>query len=274
VNQENEAPPIFQASVALPDSAERLAAMEARLGCTFHDRSLLLQALLHRSAVLEWERDGKPALPLPSNERLEFLGDAILSMLVAHYAFRRFPEYDEGKLTEVRSALVRRSSLAILAEDLDLGNLMYMGRAEQRSGGRGRATVLAEALEAVLAAVFLDQGLLQAEAFLERQLTGKVELLLSRAHTLNPKSRLQELAQAHLRVMPRYTLVERRGPDHDSRFEVEARAGDYTTRGEGASKQEAEQEAAQALLTLLAPLVEAEAARDAQEVNTERQEQA
>ena len=231
----------------LPNIDERLAAAEARLGVTFIDRRLLLQALLHRSLVLERERDGQQPLTLASNERLEFLGDAVLSMLVAHLAFRRFPDADEGRLTEIRSGLVRRSTLAVLAERLDLGRLMYMGRQETRSGGRGRATVLAEAFEAVLAAVFLDQGLEAAERFIERQLEGQVEALLAHAGGLNAKSRLQEAAQAHLRVIPEYTLLQRSGPAHDSRFVAEVRAGAYRALGEGSSRRLAEQDAAQRL---------------------------
>lgn len=232
----------------LPNVDERLAAAEARLDVAFRDRRLLLQALLHRSLVLERERDGRPPLILDSNERLEFLGDAVLSMLVAHYAFRRYPDADEGRLTEIRSALVRRSTLAVLAERLDLGRLMYMGRQETRSGGRGRATVLAEAIEAVLAAVFLDQGLTAAERFLERQLEDHVDALLARVDGLNAKSRLQEAAQQHLRLIPEYALLERTGPAHDSRFVVEVRAGAFQAQGQGSSKRLAEQDAAHRLL--------------------------
>ncbi|HWE62709.1 MAG TPA: ribonuclease III [Chloroflexota bacterium] len=232
----------------LADAAVRIAQAERRFGVAFQDRRLLLQALLHRSYVLEREREGRPALALASNERLEFLGDAVLSMLIAQYAFHTFPDYDEGRLTEVRSALVRRSTLAMLAEGLGLSDLLYMGRAEQRRGGRGHATVLAEAFEAVLAAIFLDQGLARAETFLADQLRDRIDAFLERAGGLNAKSRLQEYAQAELRLIPHYTLLERRGPAHDSRFDVEARAGEHTATGTGTSIQAAEQDAARILL--------------------------
>lgn len=235
----------------LPGAARRVAEAERRLGIVYQDPQLLLQALLHRSYVLERERDGQPPLALQSNERLEFLGDAVLSMLVAHYAYTQYPDYDEGRLTELRSALVRRSTLAVMAADLGLGDLLYMARTEQRRGGRGHATVLAEAFEAVLAALYLDQGPGQAAAFIDRHLAGRVDSLLARAGSLNAKSRLQEFAQAHLRVIPRYALLERRGPAHDSRFDVEVVVGEHRATGTGTSIQAAEQAAARALLEVL-----------------------
>jgi ribonuclease III len=237
--------------VALPDAPDRVAAMEAKLGCSFNDRSLLLQALVHRSALLERQRDGVEMSGLASNERLEFLGDAVLSMLIAHYSYLSFPDYDEGRLTEVRAALVRRSTLGILAEQLGIGELVYMGRAERKQGGRGRATVLAEAFEALVAALFLDQGLASARQFVADLLDGQVPSLLERAGTLNAKSRLQELAQSNQWALPRYRLIQRTGPAHDSRFTVEVQAGDHGGTGAGPSRQAAEQRAAQELLTTL-----------------------
>jgi ribonuclease-3 len=242
----------------LPDAPLRVAALSQRLGITFHQPALLLQALLHRSAVLESEREGRPEAGVPSNERLEFLGDAVLNMLMALLAFRQFTDYDEGRLTAVRTALVRRSTMAILAESIGLGEFVYMGRAEAKGDTRGRATVLAEAMEAVLGAIFLDQGLECAERFLATALEGRIDTLLARADTLNPKSQLQEFAQARLHVIPQYFLLSRRGPDHDSRFEVEVRMGDFVGRGEGSSKQGAEQQAARTVLALLARLGSAE----------------
>jgi ribonuclease-3 len=212
---------------------------------------LLVQALLHRSAVLERERDGREVPSIASNERLEFLGDAVLSMLVAHYAYVTFPEYGEGMLTEVRAALVRRSTLAIVADSLGLGDLVYMGRAERKPGTRGRTTVLAEALEALVAAVFLDQGLERARLFVIDTFGGQIPSLLERAGSLNAKSRLQQLAQSRKQPIPAYTMLERSGPAHDSRFTVEARVGDVREVGSGTSKQSAEQQAALALLSKL-----------------------
>jgi ribonuclease-3 len=236
---------------SLPGAAERLDALSARLGVEFVHPALLLQALLHRSAVLEAEREGRPTAGIPSNERLEFLGDAVVNLVVARLAFDRFPEHGEGGLTEVKTGLVRRSTMAVLAESLGLGDLVYMGRAEAKGESRGRATVLAEAMEAVVGAIFLDQGFDRAEQVLLAELSPRLEALLERSIGLNAKSRLQELAQSRLHSMPHYTLLARRGPDHDSRFQVEARVGDHAAQGEGSSKQAAEQHAAGVLLAML-----------------------
>jgi ribonuclease-3 len=272
-NGPEESTPPLEDYYSLPDAAGRVLAAERRLGITFQDRQLLLQALLHRSYVLERERDGLSPLPLQSNERQEFLGDAVLGMLVAQFAYRHYPDHDEGQLTEIRSALVRRSTLALIAEDLRLSELLYMGRTEQRRSGRGHATVLAEAFEAILAAVYLDQGLERAEAFLSAQLSGRIDMLLMRAGGLNPKSQLQEYAQAHIHAMPRYVLLERRGPAHDSRFDVRAVVGDYWANGTGTSIQAAEQNAARALLDLLSSSAGADTAADTSSTHASVEEQ-
>jgi ribonuclease-3 len=177
-------------------------------------------------------------------------------MLVAEHAFCNFREYDEGRLTEVRAALVRRSTLALLAEELGIADLVYMGRSERKPGSRGRMTVLAEALEAVAAALYLDQGLDVARRFVFRLLEGRIPYLLQRADALNPKSRLQHVAQSQLRQLPTYVLLGRTGPAHDSRFTVEARVGDYHATGHGTSKQGAEQRAAQMVLEQIQSLLD------------------
>jgi ribonuclease-3 len=240
-----------EAAGVAQDLDQRVSALEERLGLQFANRALAAQALLHRSAVLERERESQPALNQPSNERLEFLGDAVANLLLADFAFHHFPDYDEGRLTEIRSALARRSSMAIFAQSIDLGSLVVMSRAEARSGTRGHATVLAEAMEAVLAAVYLDQGFAAAATLMRRMLAECGETLLHRAESANAKSRLQELAQVSLRMVPTYTLIERSGPPHDSRFDVEASVGDLSATGRGTSRQAAEQNAAAALLSRL-----------------------
>lgn len=232
----------------LPGAASRIQAMEAILGFAFHDRALLLQALLHRSAVIERQRDGDPEPEMASNERLEFLGDAVLNMLIARYAFDAFPDYDEGRLTELRAALVRRSTLGLLADSIDLASCIYMGRSERKAGARGKMTVLAEGLEALVAAIYLDRGLETTGAFVARLLRDRVPELVERAGSLNAKSRLQEFAQTHLRVIPTYALIGSSGPAHDARFTVEVVAGPYRAHGSGTSKQGAEQRAALTLL--------------------------
>ena len=233
------------------DAAERVVRAEQCLGARFRDSGLLLQALVHRSYVLERERDGLDPIAIPSNERLEFLGDAVAGLLVARLAFETFPDYDEGQLTVVRSALVRRSTLALLAEEIGLGDLLYTGRAEQNRNGKGYATVLGEAFEAVLAALYLDQGLAQAQRFLFSRLEGRIHHFLERATRLNAKSALQEYAQAQLRMIPVYELLARSGPPHESRFSVQVQLGEFTETATGSSIRGAEQEAAQRLLRRL-----------------------
>ena len=236
---------------ALADVDHRIADLEARLNLRFADRALPVQALVHKSALIERSRAGQPLPDISSNERLEFLGDSVLTLLVSHLVYDRFPDFDEGRLTEARSALVRRSTLARLAESLGLANLVYMSVDVLRGDSRGRATVLAEAFEAVLGAIYLDHGFEAARQFVAGQYAGRIDELVAQMSLVNAKSRLQEKSQAILREVPRYSLLSRRGPDHDSRFEVEVRAGPYVERGEGSSKQAAEQSAARALLDVL-----------------------
>lgn len=235
----------------LVDGPARVRSLEERLGVRFLNQDLPAQALLHRSAVLEQERAGRTVDWLPSNERLEFLGDAIVNALVAHLVFERFPDGDEGMLTEARSALVRRSTFALLAEDLGLGDVVYMASAERRAAGQGRATVLAEAFEAVIGAVYLDQGWEAARTLAHRSIMGRLDEVLAAIGEGNPKARLQELGQVRMGVLPEYALLERRGPDHASSFRVEARIESFSAVGEGTSRKRAEQSAARALMEVL-----------------------
>ncbi len=238
------------------DAAARVGALEDRLALRFSAPKLAAQALLHRSVVLEQERAGSPLDWLPSNERLEFLGDAVLNAMAARMVFDRYPDWDEGRLTEARSALVRRAVFARLAEDLGLGDLVYMGSAELRGDGRGRATVLGEALEAVMGAVYLDHGWDTAYRVANDLLEPLFASLRDAIGQDNAKARLQALSQARFTALPEYVLVERRGPDHAGSFRIAARAGGKQAEGEGSSRKRAEQAAAGALLSLLEGLEE------------------
>ncbi|MGH2345300.1 MAG: ribonuclease III, partial [Chloroflexota bacterium] len=229
--------------------------LESRLGIRFSRSELAARALLHRSVVLEQERAGKPLDWLPSNERLEFLGDAVLNAMAARMVYDRFPEWDEGRLTEARSVLVRRATFAQLAEDLGLGDLVYMGSAERRGDGRGRATVLGEAFEAVVGAVYLDQGWDAAQRLALSAIEPRFAALIASIGQGNPKARLQMLSQARFGELPEYALVERRGPDHAGSFRVEVRAGPYMAEGEGTSRKRAEQAAANALIERVGDLL-------------------
>ena len=229
-----------------------LDTLEKSLHHQFANRELLQQALTHSSFARE------SLDPTGDNEQLEFLGDAVLNAMAARMVFDRYPYWDEGRLTEARSALVRRAVFARLAEDLGLGDLVYMASAESRGDGRGRATVLGEALEAVMGAVYLDHGWETALRVANGLLEPLFATLQAEMGQDNAKARLQALSQARFTALPEYALIERRGPDHAGSFRVEARAGGKQAEGEGSSRKRAEQAAAGALLSLLAEGADAE----------------
>jgi ribonuclease-3 len=248
---ESDVPTPAWARGPIADAPDRVRALEARLALCFSTPRLAAQALLHRSVVLEQERAGCPLDWLPSNERLEFLGDAVLNAMAARMVYDRFPTWDEGRLTEARSALVRRASFAQLADDLGLGDLVYMGSAELRGDGRGRATVLGEAFEAVVGAVYIDHGWETAERLAHSMLEPRFASLMASIGQDNAKAHLQVLSQARFGGLPEYALVERRGPDHAGSFRVEVRVGGARAEGGGTSRKRAEQAAARALLDIL-----------------------
>lgn len=213
----------------------------------FKNSALLRQALIHSSYVNE-----NPELAPQSNERLEFLGDAVLGLIVADELFAAHPEQDEGTLTELRSHLVRRDTLAKAARRLKLGEELLLGKGEEAGGGRGRPTNLAHAYEALVGAIFLDGGFTSARRFVRRSLSPEFELGGDQAVPLDPKSQLQEITQALYQSTPRYRLVGTEGPDHARRFTVEVLIDDRVLgTGDGRSKQEAEKEAARTALARL-----------------------
>lgn len=218
--------------------------LEERLGVRFRDRSLLQRALTHRSYLNE-----NPAYPFPHNERLEFLGDAIVDFLVGEYLFNRFPEMQEGELTALRAALVRTEALATFARAIDLGRFLLLGRGEESSGGRDRALLLAGAFEALVGAIYLDQGLDVTRDWLLALVTPAARQAVTGAYSKDPKSLLQEVAQAELSITPQYRTVAESGPDHAKEFTVQVLLGDEV-RGEGTgrSKQAAAQNAARVAL--------------------------
>jgi len=224
-----------------------LSALQTMLGLSFNDPSLLEQALVHSSYVNE-----NPGLALTSNERLEFLGDAILGLVVAEKLYQDFPQFTEGKMTRLRSALVRRDTLSRMAEAIELGDYLYLGKGEEASGGRHKPANLAGALEAVIAAVFLDQGLAAARSFVLSLLGKELQKVISQGIRADHKSQLQELIQARQQQTPTYHVIEAVGPDHDRRFTVEVKVGDTVLgRGSGKGKRAAEAEAARSALQRL-----------------------
>ena len=236
-----------------------LARLQHRIGVTFSDENLLLSALTHPSYVNEY-----PDCPVPDSERLEFLGDAVLNYLTADYLYRRLPGWSEGRLTVLRALVVRTETLSGLARDLDLGEYLLLGKGEEASGGRRRAMNLCAAFEALVGAVAMDKGLDQVRAFFHSLIEPLVEDLQADRRLKDPKSRLQELAQARFHLIPAYRTVAATGPDHAKRFTVEVRlADDPCGRGIGASKRAAQQAAArEALRTKFGEMDEPSGAAD------------
>ena len=224
-----------------------LAVLQEILGVTFNNSSLLEQAVVHSSYINE-----NPVFASSHNERLEFLGDAILGFIVAEKLYQDFPDISEGEMTKLRSALVRRDTLARVAKAVRLGDFLYLGKGEEASGGRGKTANLAGALEAVIAATFLDQGAATTGNLVLRLLGEELAKVVSQGVGVDYKSQLQELTQSRRQLTPTYRLVKAVGPDHDKRFIVEVMAGDMVLgKGAGKNKKLAETEAARSALERL-----------------------
>ena len=223
---------------------EPASELSRRLNLPFSNLSLLTRALTHRSYVNE-NPDS-----LEDNERLEFLGDAVLDFVVGAWVYNRFPEMQEGELTKIRSAIVRNDQLAIFARHLNLGPALRLGRGEYASGGRQRDGLLGSLFEALIGALYLDAGLKAVETFVHPLLEASQEFVLDDIH--DPKSRLQEWAQAEKMGTPQYVTIDSSGPDHAKVFEVQVRIKGVTYgRGHGSSKQVAARIAAQTALESL-----------------------
>ena len=235
---------------------------EKSLNLTFSNKALLQRALTHRSYLNE-----NPNYPLEDNERLEFLGDALLDFITGEYLYHRFPEMPEGRLTNLRSALVRTETLAQFATELNLGAYLFLGRGEEESGGRKRLAILCDAFEAFVGALYLDSGLDTVRQFVYTLIDPALQAILALDTDKDAKSRLQEVAQSHYQLTPIYRTVKEQGPDHAKEFTVEALiGGKIYGRGTGFSKQNAAQAAAQEALQVL----EQELAKTDVTLNVER----
>ena len=221
--------------------------LEEAIGYRFHNISLLQNALTHSSFANErWHNS------LLSNERLEFLGDSILGMLVAEYLYRNFPDRPEGELTRMRADMVCEKTLASVAARIHLGDHLMLGHGEEQGGGRSRDSILADAVESVIAACFLDGGIEAAQRFIRTFIL--VEVPVSQMHNADYKTKLQELVQQKKNQVLSYTLTGESGPDHDKHFTVAVSLnGGMVGQGEGRSKKRAEQEAALAAIRNLFP---------------------
>jgi ribonuclease-3 len=224
-----------------------LRSLQRRLRLRFKDTAILEQALVHRSFLNEALEPGTL-----SNERLEFLGDAVLGLIVARALFVRYPDLPEGRLTELRSHLVKAETLARVAAGLKLGEYLRLGRGEEATGGRTRTLNQARALEAVIGAAFLDRGFRRTETWLLRVLDEEIVALGGGDTAEDAKSRLQHAAQMLFSLTPRYRIVGTEGPDHDKHFTVEVVIGERPFGfGRGRSKRIAEREAAEAALAAI-----------------------
>lgn len=221
--------------------------LERKLGINFSDKSLLDRALTHRSFLNE-----NPDWALEDNERLEFLGDAVLDFVVGEYLYHHFPEGREGELTSLRAALVCTETLANFARQIELGSYLHLGRGEAESGGRERPALLCAAFEALVGALYLDRGIETVAGFMERFIVPAIAQILAQELDKDAKSRLQELSQGRWHLTPIYRTVAERGPAHAKEFTVEVLIGNEVYgQGVGPSKQAAEQAAAEAALTAL-----------------------
>ncbi len=220
--------------------------LEKKLNYRFNNKELAQEACRHSSFVNE-----QPGSHLRDNERLEFLGDAVLNLAVSHMLMKRFPDHPEGDLSRMRANLVNENQLSELAKEIDLGSHLQLGRGERQTGGNEKKSILADAFEAITAAIYLDGGFDASFAFITGKFSAPVEKIERATSNGDFKSRLQELVQTTHQPVPIYTVVKEEGPDHDKTFVVEISVCGIMTTGEGKSKKAAEQEAAKKALQML-----------------------
>lgn len=220
----------------------RYAKLEKKIKVTFNDPKLVDTAFVHKSYMNEHGE-----LKAQHNERLEFLGDAVLELVVTEYLYKKYPKEEEGVLTNWRSALVKGKHLAEIASELDLGLYLYLSRGEERSGGRKKNYILANTLEALIGAIYLDQDYKVSHSFIDSFILKRLEEILKKGLHIDAKSHFQEISQEVTGHTPEYRLVKDEGPDHNKIFVMGAYIGDeFVAEGSGSSKQKAEQEAAAA----------------------------
>lgn len=213
--------------------------LEKKLNITFNNKKLLINALTHRSYLNEND-DVKE-----NNERLEFLGDAVLELIISDHLYRAYPDRAEGDLTSFRSALVRTESLAQASRELDYGKHLRLAKGEEESGGRDKDYILANTFEAILGAIYLDKGYQECRGLVERTLIKRIENIVEKRLDIDSKTKIQEIAQARFKLTPTYEVIKEKGPDHDKEFITTIRLGKRIIgKGKGSSKQRAEEDAA------------------------------
>ena len=221
-----------------------LKELEGKIGYTFKDKTLFKQALTHSSYANEHRHEG-----LKDNERLEFLGDAVLEIISSEYLFYNYPDMAEGEMTKLRASIVCEPTLALCTHEISLGSYLFLGKGEERTGGRNRDSIVSDAMESVIGAIYLDGGFASAKEFIHKFILKDIE---HKKLFYDSKTILQEIVQANMTGNVSYELIDEQGPDHNKIFEVEARIGGKAWgRGKGSSKKSAEQQAAyEAILNL------------------------
>jgi ribonuclease-3 len=228
-------------------SSRDIRGLETKIGYSFKKTSLLEQALTHKSFAKERPKD-----PEIFNERLEFLGDAVIGLIICEYLYRTYPQYSEAELSKLKSYTVQESTLAEVASRLNIGSYLRLGKGEETTGGRKKPSILADAFEALVAAIYLDSGLKNTKKFTLKNLEEKIKVFINKGINLDFKSQFQEITQERFGVLPRYRIKREEGPEHRKTFEVEVLVKDILYgSGKGKSKKEAEQKAAEAGLKKL-----------------------
>ncbi len=218
---------------------------EKKINVSFKNKGVLKQAFTHRSFINENKGSG-----LEHNERLEFLGDAVLELAITDYLYHKYPESPEGDLTAYRSALVNSNTLAAAADKISVNDFLLLSKGEAKDTGRARLYILANTFEAIIGAIYLDQGYEAANKFISEQLFDLIDDIVHKGSWIDSKSSFQEKAQEEVGITPQYKTLKENGPDHDKQFTVGLYLGDHlVAEGAGKSKQEAEQEAARNALT-------------------------
>jgi len=219
---------------------KNLSNIEEKIGIRFKDKNVLKRAFVHRSYLNEASENG-----LRSNERLEFLGDAVLEFVSSEYLFLKYPDFAEGKLTSIRSILVCTRTLAEVADELDLGEYLFLSKGEEEGEGRNKKGLLANTVESLIGAIYIDGGFEKAADFINKWILAKADQVVSEGLTFDFKSKFQEKVQAVVKKSPEYKIISSSGPDHKKKFKVGVYVdNELTGSGEGNSKQNAEQEAA------------------------------
>lgn len=234
-----------------------LSPLEEKLGYTFQDQTLLINALTHKSFANE-----NPGLRREDNERLEFVGDAVLSLIISHYLYKKYQELNEGALSKIRANLVNENGLASIAAKIGLGTYLFLGKGEEGTGGREKVSLISDALEAVIAGIYLDRGMRSATQVVLAHFKDMIEEAVEQKHPFDFKTTFQEICQERFGRLPEYHLKRTSGPDHNRLFVMELTVnGEVLGVGNGRNKKEAQQQAAMQALEKIKKVHRTEAGR-------------